>query len=409
MLLTTPQQVLMFVGLLLAAAMVEPLARFIRLPANAALVLIGWAGSNLLVMQGIDTGLRWDNFRDIIFFVFIPALVFESSFKMDLRRLWRDLGIILILAMPAMLTTALIAAALIYLGIDEAGGFPWIAALITGALLASTDPSALVQALRRHHGAERLELIFDGESMLNDALAIVSFGLLIALATRQYEMVHTGRVLLQFGEIFFGGIAVGAVAGVVMAAMMRWLPNAIAHGLITVAAGYLCYVFTDGILGWSGVMAVLVCGGVLSEYHRRNFGPELRRFLHELWDFIGYIANSMIMLLAGVTVTGVMFQEQWQSMLIGIAAVFTARVVSVQLNLRLFDLFRRGQRLDRSERRMIAWGGVRGPVTLALALSLPLELDYWFTIQCIAYGVVLFDLFVQMPVLLSALKHRPLR
>ncbi|HTT08056.1 MAG TPA: cation:proton antiporter [Gammaproteobacteria bacterium] len=409
MLLTTPQQVLMFVGLLLIAALVEPLARFIRLPANAVLVLIGWAGSNLLVMQGIDTGLRWDNFRDIIFFVFIPALVFESSFKIDLRRLWRDLGTILILAMPAMLLTAFIAAALIYRGIDEAGGYPWIAALITGALLASTDPGALVQALRQRHGAERLELIFDGESMLNDALAIVFFGLLIALATKQYDMVNTGLVLRQFGVIFFGGIGVGAVAGVVMSAMMRWLPNAIAHGLITVAAGYLCYVFTDGILGWSGVMAVLVCGGVLSEYHRRHFSAELRRFLHELWDFIGYIANSMIMLLAGVTVTGVMFQEQWQSMLIGIAAVITARVVSVQLNLRLFDLFRRGQRLDRSERRMIAWGGVRGPVTLALALSLPLELDYWFTIQCIAYGVVLFDLFVQMPVLLSALKQRSLR
>lgn len=402
MLLSTPQQVLMFVGLLLIAALVEPLARLVRLPANAALVLIGWVGSNLLVMQGIDTGLRWDNFRDIIFFVFIPALVFESSFKMDLRRLWQDLGTILILAMPAMLLTAFIAAALIYRGIDDAAGFPWIAALITGALLASTDPSALVQTLRQRHGAERLELIFDGESMLNDALAIVLFGLLIALATKQ--MVHSKLIVEQFGEIFFGGIAVGATAGVVMAAMMRWLPNAIAHGLITVAAGYLCYVFTDGILGWSGVMAVLICGGVLSEYHRRRFGVELRRFLHELWDFIGYIANSMIMLLAGVTVTGVMFQEQWRAMLIGIAAVIVARVMSVRVNLGLFDLFRRTQRLNSKERRLIAWGGVRGPVTLALALSLPLELDYWFVVQCIAYGVVLFDLFVQMPVLLSALK-----
>jgi CPA1 family monovalent cation:H+ antiporter len=406
MLLTTPQQVLMFVGLLLVAALVEPLAKLIRLPAKAVLVLIGWAGSNLLIMQGFDTGLRWDNFRDIIFFVFIPALVFESSFKIDLRRLWQDFGTILVLAMPAMLLTAFIAAALVYLGIDNAAGFPWIAALITGALLASTDPTALVQALRQRRSAERLELIFDAESMLNDALAIVFFGLLIALATKQYDMVHTGLVLRQFGEIFFGGIAVGAVAGVIMAVMMRWLPNAIAHGLITVAAGYLCYVFTDGILGWSGVMAVLVCGGVLSEYHRRHFSTELRRFLHELWDFIGYIANSMIMLLAGVTVTGAMFQEQWQAMLIGIAAVIAARVISVQVNLGVFDLFHRTRQLNRRERRMIAWGGVRGPVTLALALSLPLELDYWYVIQCIAYGVVLFDLFVQMPLLLSALKQR---
>ena len=118
-------------------------------------------------------------------------------------------------------------------------------------------------------------------------------------------------------------------------------------------------------------------------------------FAKKFWGLLGHIAESTIFLLAGITITLLMFTEQWLAIVIGIIAVVIARIVMVFGTFPILHIVPGVDAVPLKQQVVLAWGGVRGTVTLALALSLPLTLDYWYTIQSIAYGVVLFTLFVQ--------------
>jgi len=115
-----------------------------------------------------------------------------------------------------------------------------------------------------------------------------------------------------------------------------------------------------------------------------------------LWEFISHIANVFVFLVVGAVITLSMFEERWLAMLIAIGAVSLARAVSVYGGLSLIALFQK-EPVNAKYQTVMVWGGLRGAVTLALALSLPTSLDYWWTIQSIAFGVVIFSLFVQAP------------
>lgn len=142
------------------------------MPFPALLLLPGFAGSELLPALGQDTGLRAEGFHDLIFYVFLPVLLFAAAFSIDARALGRNLLPILVLALPVMLLSTLITAALVHYGIGHPQGFPWIPALLTGVLLSATDPAALTALLRALGVPERLVVLIEGESLFNDVLAL---------------------------------------------------------------------------------------------------------------------------------------------------------------------------------------------------------------------------------------------
>jgi CPA1 family monovalent cation:H+ antiporter len=399
------QTILMFMAMLLAALLAEPLAHRLRLPLGATLVAIGFVGSTALTARGIDTGLRWDSFEPLITNVFIPVLVFQAAIEIDPRRLWRDVVPILVLAMPVMTVAAALIAVIVYHAIGHPAGFPWIAAWLTGILLASTDPGPAVGLLRAHPAGERVALLLDGESLFNDALAIALYATLLPLALMpSMQGVSWVAVVMQTAMAFFGGLAVGAAVGWCARALLRYFRRSVEQGVITWVAAYTSFVVTDSVLGWSGVMAVLACGLILGEWWRQAETPAA--FVQEIWSFAAYVAGGVLFLLAGVTITATMFREQWLAMLIGIAAVLLSRAVSVPGGLSLLRLWPTLPCISGREQLLVAAGGTRGVVALALALSLPLELDYWLTVQSLVYGVVLFTLTVQV-LLMSLLLRQP--
>lgn len=390
------QAVLFFAVLLLVGALLEPLARRLRIPISVVLVILGFAGSELLTAYGFDTGIRWHNFQSIIFHLFLPVLIFDAALRLDVASWWRELAPILLLALPLMLIAAGITALVLYYGIGHPSGFPWIAALLAGALLAATEPAAVQGLLKNRRGTARVAVILEGESLFNDVTAIVLFGLLIGVATSGQLIDAPWREgVMQFLYVFCGGLAVGTVVAILGHGVLLLLRDERIHLLITVLAAYASYLIAQDLLEFSGVMAVLAAGLVLGGLNRPPESGTIPRLVGEFWDFGGYVTERLIFLLGGATVTIAMFRDQWLAMLIGIAAVLLSRGVIVfgMLGwlLRLPGL----QRLDWRGQLLVFWGGMRGAVTLALALSLPLQLDYWYTIQSVAYGVVLFTLFVQ--------------
>jgi CPA1 family monovalent cation:H+ antiporter len=392
-----PPTLILLCVLLAAALLLHPLARRVHLPFALLLVITGFVGSEALVGLGYDTGLRAESFHDLILYLFLPVIVFESAFRIDPRSLARDLAIILIVAVPGLLVSIAITAGLVYFGIGHAQGFPWIAALLTGSLLSATDPNAILEQLHRSGAPRRLTVLLEGESLFNDTTAIVLFGVFLSLALHPGETVTAVEALARFGLLTFGGMGVGLATGLIFLLLMRWSRDPVKRGLLTLICTYAAFLFADRMLQVSGVMAVLVAGLILGWAIHREPDWEARIFVDRLWTMNAFGANALVFLMMGVTVTLPMFEERWLAMLIGIGGVLVARAAG------LFSLLPLAGRLPGIEpvpvriRTATYWGGLRGAVTLALALALPVELDYWWTIQSIAFGVVLFTLAVQAP------------
>jgi CPA1 family monovalent cation:H+ antiporter len=401
----TQHAILILSGLLLLAIMVKPLAPRLHIPFSALLVVIGFSASEVLVFSGIDTGIRADNFHDLIFFVFLPVLVFESAYTINVRLLLKNLLPILFLAIPIMLLSTFIAAALIYAGIGHPQGFPWIAALLTGALLSATDPVAVVALLRQMGVPERLALLMEGESLFNDATAIVVFSVFLAIASGTEGPMSLEDASLHFLKVFFGGLLVGAITGLLFSLLLRLSQETVIKALATVISAYLSFVAAELVFHVSGVMAVLATGLVLGYQGQVTRAASPENFVAELWEFNAFVANTLVFLLMGVTVTLAMFEERWLAMLIGIAAVLMARALGIFTCVPLLNRLTPIEAINRPYQVVMFWGGLRGAVTLALALSLPTTLEYWWTIQSIAFGVVLFTLFVQATSTAPLLQH----
>lgn len=389
-------------AILLAALLLEPLARHLHLPFSAALVAGGFAGSQLLVGMGIDTGLRWHHFHDFVFFVFLPVLIFESAAALDVRLLLRNLWSILLLALPLLLLSAFLTAAMLFYGIGHPRGFPWAAALVSGVLLSATDPVAVTELARRLPLPRRLLMLMDGESLFNDATTVVLFMLLLS-ATVGQEMVDIDlpAAVLTLLRLAFGGLALGLLFGVAGRWLIRWLGRPV---IVSLLAAYGSYLVAEIWLGVSGVMATMACGLWIGHALRSDLAPAVKT-LASGWEQLGWVANSALFLLAGVTITVAMFEERWYAMLLGVGAVLVTRLLVVWLTAGLTSLTPGQQPISMACRAILFAGGLRGAVTLALALSLPLELEGWWTVQSIAYGVVVFSLFVQAPLLEPLVKQ----
>ncbi|MBL1141235.1 MAG: sodium:proton antiporter [Proteobacteria bacterium] len=393
---------LLIIVLLLLSILIEPLVHKIRMPISIVLVLIGFIGSEISIsLFGVDTGIRWDNFKIIISYIILPVLIFQAAIDINFKLLFKNLVPILIMALPLMILSTFVTATGLYQGINHAAGFPLIAALITGALLSATDPASVISLLKRDNAPERLRILLQGESLFNDATAIVLFSILISLATQSQETTSWVMMLVRFIEVFFGGLLVGIFIGFIATIAIKYLGNNQSTAMVSIFSAYSSFILSEDVFHFSGVIAVLSCGITLGSLLQEYFSE--KSFISQLWLLLAKMAESIIFLLAGITITLSMFVDQWLAILIGIVAVIFSRVVIIFGTFPFLSLMPGIQSISLKQQTILVWGGVRGTVTLALALSLPLTLDYWYTIQSIAYGVVIFTLVFQtltLPILL---------
>ncbi len=389
------ETVVIFAVLILVAMLIEPLATKIKLPFSSVLVVLGFVGSEFIVFLGFDTGFRWHHFVEIILHLLVPIIVFESAFNANTKALRENISTILFLAIPAMLIASGITGFIIYLGINDSVNFPLITAMLAGVILSATDPVAVVAIFKKLGAPDKLTALLEGESLFNDAAAIVAFTILVSIALEPETAVSiTGSIMLFFKSIF-GGIITGVVIALLAVQLYKFCKATFAPAILGLVSAIIALFIAEHLLHASGVVAILVVGLYLGSRCREQNSDEA--FAEKFWEFCAYIANAILFILVGVTITVSMFTGQWLAMLIGIIAAIIARVVVVYGLLPVYTLLPKHEKTDANYKKVMLWGGLRGAVSLALALSLPTEVEAWYTVQSIVYGVVLFTLFVQAP------------
>ncbi|WP_323844868.1 sodium:proton antiporter [Microbulbifer magnicolonia] len=390
-------------GLYMAAAAVAGLglARLLRSDNTLGCLIAGVLAGMLLPVIDYDTGIRAENLHQLVFFVILPVLIFESAWQIEPQVLKRWLGPILLFATLGVVICALIIALLTYYGIGHPAGFPWVAALLTGAILAATDPVAVVTRMRESGTGEDLLTLVEGESLFNDAAAIVLFTLVLGVASHSVmeggastgePLAGAGTIAVYFAVTFFGGLAVGLLCGLVTAIVVLFLRSAGAALMTLVLAAFGSFYLAEHVVHVSGIISVMVCAIVTRACLREQSETYLAH-AQPTWDWLGLLFSALIFVIMGLVITFDMFAQQWLSMVVAIAAAVGARALSIFMMAPMARFV--GPPIPKPWRLILGWGGLRGVIAVALVLSLPVELPYWWTVQSMVFGVVLFSLLVQ--------------
>lgn len=397
---------ILLLSIALLAALLEPWVKRTRIPFTAVLVILGFVGSEVWTGLGYDTGLRWDSFRDIILHLLVPILVFESAFHMPTRLLMRNWLPVFVLAVPALLISAFICGYLLFIGIGYPQAFPLLTALLAGIILAATDPVAVVSMFKAIGASPRLTALVEGESLFNDATAVVCFSLVITALANRESMLSWQGASWQFIATVGGGVIIGLISGYAFSLFYRLIPSTNGQAVISLLAMMLPFYIAEHQFHVSGIIAVLISGLWLGESRRHllNRSKKKETFTSHLWELNGYIANVIVFVLMGVTITLDMFQEQWAAMLLGIGAASISRGVVVYGFTPLINILPKQEKIPLNYQHVMMWGGLRGGVGIALALSIPVTVPAWYTVQAIIYGMVLFTLFVQAPLMPPLIK-----
>ncbi len=244
--------------------------------------------------------------------------------------------------------------------------------------------------LRSSSAPEDLQILFEGESLFNDASAIVLFTIVVAVAS---QMEHTQSSYLSFfAMVFVGGIVCGLLSGYITAWLIRLIGSSTASRFILVFSAFVSFYVAEHLLHVSGIMAV-VMAAILSRYLLAQEQNSVTQGLTETWEWLGLFLNNLLFVIMGLAVTVNMFAEQWLAMLIAIVATLVARVIAVTgVSLTSSAL---GRPIPGGWQILLVWGGLRGAIAIALVLSLPTTLPYWWLIQSMVFGVVMFSLLVQ--------------
>ena len=296
-------EIVLIISILLAIAVIAAgLLRDVPIPDSVILVVIG------IVLGELAGRVDWlaplASFRltrDLVFFVLLPVLIFEAGYNLNARQLVKDIVPILALAVPALL----ISTALIGVGIHLLLGLDLLTALLFGALISATDPVAVIALFKELGAPLRLTVLVEGESLLNDATAIVVFGIVLGLVVSGAELTGAALLLsvLKFLWVFVGGGLVGLALGAVIGEIVYRLRTALAGVLaMSVVAAYASFIVAEHLLHVSGVMASASAAVTLGALTMVRMPQSATATVGELWEMLALICNALLFLLVGLSV-----------------------------------------------------------------------------------------------------------
>jgi CPA1 family monovalent cation:H+ antiporter len=378
-----------FIGLLFIAALVAIGVQRFRMPYTVGLVLVGLALAVIIFEFFTDfselQNLRGLTVPQLILVILVPPLIFEAAFHIKFNELRKNLWMIMTFAIPGVILSMFIVGGAISWGT----ALSLNVALLFGALIAATDPVAVVALFRSLGVPKRIQILVEGESLLNDGAAIVLFNLTIAVILGE-QVIAPGSIIVEFLVNAGGGLIIGIMVGGLLATVIRRVNNHLVEISLTIVAAYGSFLIAEHF-HVSGVLAVVAAGLHIGNIGPRGMSPTTRISLISFWDYVAFLANSFVFLVIGLVIDFGALIRNWPIMLLAIGVVLVARAVVIYL----FSGWNRS--IPVRMQHVLYWGGLRGGISLALALSIPQAIGSGnlILIQDMTFAVVLFTLLIQ--------------
>lgn len=365
-------------GLLVLVCFLSPLAGIFRIPNTLLLSLVGallgylvhthqwappWLAEYLSSLQAFEIP------SETILVVFLPVLLFETALAMNVRRMLSDLAPILLMAVVAVFICTLF----IGYGVSLISPYSLAVCLLLGSIVATTDPAAVVSIFKEVGAPKRLTTIVEGESLLNDAAAIALYSVMLGIVANNgsAEWQH-GQLLVTFFYLLSGGAICGFILGRLACAalpLLRGWPTA--EISLTVATAYLAYIIAETYLGVSGVVSTVVAGLVVGSVGRTRVTPKTFYAMAESWRQFGFWASSLVFLFAAMMIPRLLEDATWMHLILVAVMMVLALLARVATVFGLMPILTSavGTRVDARYKTVIVWGGLRGALSLALALA----------------------------------------
>ena len=368
---------LLILMIFLVASLVAIVGRRFRIPYTVGLVIAGLA-------IGLGPDLSIEISPKLFLSLFLPPLLFEAAFHVNFERLRQNMSTVIFMAVPGVVLNMVFVGFVVHLG----GGLELPVAIVFGSLIAATDPVAVVGIFRKLGAPKRLEILLEGESLLNDGTAIVMFNLaLAAVAAGSFDL---GEGVTSFIRVAGGGLIIGLLFGWLFARITTYIDDHLVETTLTTLVAFGSFFVAEDLLHFSGVLAVVAAGIVSGNVGPQGMSPTTKIVVFNFWEYAAFAANSAVFLLIGLQTDLTQLLENWKLIVWAISAVLVSRAFVVYFFSRLTS------RMEASWRHVLFWGGLRGAISLALAISLPTTLgDSRNLIITMAFGVVLFSIIVQ--------------
>lgn len=400
---TTEGAVEALTALLGLALVVALVARRLRFPYTLALAIVGLALGLTHLASGVELQ------PDVVLIIVLPALLFEGAWNIEAEALLANWALVLLLAAPGLLVAVAIAALALHFG----AGFSPLEAVLLAAIVSPTDPIAVLALLRRLGLSTRLRVIIEGESLFNDGVGAVVFTITLAVTLLALQTSASGpssaqvwTLALQGVWLLLGGPLIGLALGFLVSRALRHIEDHLIETAATFITAYGVYLLAD-LTHTSGLLAVVLAGLMLGSYGRRvGISASAREAVDNVWEFVSFVVTSLLFLLLGAQIGGALAGESLAPTLWATVGVLVGRAVIIYGGLPLYNALARwwGARhtgapargrptpVPNTWRPLLLLSGLRGALSIALALSLPAALPNRDLIASVVYGVVLITL-----------------
>jgi CPA1 family monovalent cation:H+ antiporter len=370
-----------FFALILIATIVSMITRKMRIPYAIALVLVGL----LVGAPHLVTGVHLE--PELLFTVLLPPLLFQSALELDLghlKREWLTVGVYSVLG--TLISTVIVGA-----GISWGFQIPLTTGLLFGALISPTDPISVVALFKQMGVGKRLSVIVEGESLFNDGIAVVLFGIVLEFASG--GAISSAQAIEKLLQVVIGGAAVGIGIGGIASRITREFDDHLLELMLTALVAYGSYLMAESV-HVSGVIAVVSSGLVVGSYGMQTgMSATTKLAVISFWEFAAFVVNSIVFLTLGIEVTVVNLLDHLLPVLGVFVLVLAARAVSIYLLSACMSLFHEAP--SAGWQHVLVWGGLRGALSMALALGLNPALEGRDLLIVLTFGVVLISLLLQ--------------
>lgn len=411
----------LFVLLVISSA-VFFVSRRIKLPYTVLLVAVGLLLVPLVQLPflapvfGFLNDLRLT--PELLFYVFLPVLLFESAFNMNIRKIVENSWSIISLAVIGLLISTLLIATALYFVLPLVGlPIPFILAFLFGAIISSTDPVAVLALFKEYGAPKRLTLIFEGESLFNDGTAVALFLVILAVAQEGYRgsaTIFDG--VLSFLIMVVAGIALGLLMAVLFSRALRYTrSNEFVSVTLLIVSAHIVFILGEminehGLFGMhfhvSSIIATTVAALFLGNYSRHILSPRSEEYLGKSIEHLAFVANSLVFLLAGILFasTNVDIINLWLPVVVTVVIVAVARAISVIAVIKPLNMLRLEAPIPDAWQQLLAWGSLRGSLAIIVILLIPEDFEpagweYVYSPQelllALTIGCVLATLFVK--------------